>query len=201
MVEEKESDRIKISEEELAKFISNHENYKSLYRFINMKIQHYRLSDVDPQDVFSDVVYHTLIHIRRKDNQKIQNLNAWMRVLAMRILMNTVRKEMHYKRITNKFSYDLTPENHVENNGLTEMEAVETKVKLAHALKSLSTQDQELLNYVLFQEISISEVSLIYLQSQSTMRRRISRAKKRLVEKLRENDTEFWEDRTPRPLN
>lgn len=155
----------------------------SLLRFIRRQLRRYHLSFADPDEILSESILRGLEFIHRT-GEEIRTPEAWLRVTCLRLLQNKVRENVRHENLVSKMERLPSISN---DSSVQKLELREQLEQLCNALKTLSEEDQEILNLYLVQNKTYLQIQAYYERKEDrlvhlmTIRKRVSRAKTRAI--------------------
>jgi RNA polymerase sigma-70 factor (ECF subfamily) len=154
------------------------DKHKNMVFTIALKIVHNR---EDAEEIAQDVfmkAYQSLSAFKKESK-----FSTWL----YRIVYNTAISKTRKKSLeTTNINYDIV-ENYSEddiNDNLNRLEEKEQKKIINTVLKKLNTEDHLLITLYYFDEKSVEEISEITTLSQSNVKVRLFRARKKLYEEI-----------------
>jgi DNA-directed RNA polymerase specialized sigma24 family protein len=161
--------------------LPNNPSGTAFLNFILYYLKIWNIFDVDPQDIIAEAVYQGIKSIG-KNQQPIDNPEAWLRVTCIYVMKKQVRSLVKRKKLTDNlmgFSGEI-------ESPLTTAERFEWLDKLNEAIDQLPESDQELVRFRLFDEKTYEQIHY-WLKLRDgevpdipTIRKRYSRAVDRL---------------------
>lgn len=159
---------------------NSHES-DSLFVYIRMRINQFRLNKFyQPNDILNEVYKRAIKAL--EEGKTINSVSGWIRGTAYNYIRELSRKESKYVTKNLDWLQDSQQDGTLQDR----VEEANNKVELFNeALKKLTPEEQKLLNYKVFQNLSWQEIqSLEEYQgfTESALRQR----KARIIKKLRE---------------
>ena len=158
----------------------------ALLNYLQRTGKQLNLQDVDVREILNEAAYRGLRHIDR-NQEEIEAVEAWLRKVCAFILYDMVKDEKRMRELK------------IKNTGtlgipdlFSKMESDEKKKALDRAFVHLSKEDQKILKLRFYQEKKYKEIQEYYLkktgelEKESALRKRESRALKRLRVRFQE---------------
>lgn len=162
---------------------------KALLNYLQRLGKQLNIRDFDVRELVSEATMRGLALIDNRA-ERIDNTQAWLRKVCTFILYDMVKDEKKNRRLKAKNKGDVE-----YPDPLTEIESDEKREALNNAFNLLSCEDQKILDLRFYQGRKYKDIQEHFLEETgvivkvATLRKRESRAVKRLREK-------FWEEYT-----
>jgi RNA polymerase sigma factor (sigma-70 family) len=136
------------------------------------------LNVADAEDIVAVVFLEAW---RKRDSVRFVDgsLRAWLLVVTVNVTMNRERTNRRYRRLLAKLPPS-GPEPDLSIAALERIEVGHLSVELQRALQKLNTQDQQIVELSLIEELPMATVAAALDLPVGTVKSRLSRARKRL---------------------
>lgn len=134
--------------------------YSDLYRYINYKIDH-----IDLAEEMASEVFIRLIEVTKKNRFPETNIKGWLFVTASHIVADHYRKI--YKKPETMLNDDIVDGN---ANLVEEVDDKEKKRLLVEAMRKLTNDQQEVINYRFNLEYSIEETARLMEKNDNSIK-------------------------------
>ena len=142
-----------------------------------------RGNQAEAEDLLQSSYLKVLEEKARYHNQKA-SFKTWLFTVIRNTAIDFYRKKMPHTVEINELLYKEATTTKSSDNVLIELENQETQAIFQQVLKQLSTQQQQVLHLVFYQEMSIEEAAKVMGVTTGTARTHYERGKKQLRKKL-----------------
>lgn len=181
---------MKLKSEDLVRLVKSKQDRKVLdyfYQKVFPKVKNYVSSNggsfADSQDVFQEAIMSLYSLIIDNKTDRIADFEGFLIVVSRNKWVDSVRKKSKETKLDSSYKDLMTEENPLLN--LLKSEKMETFKKL---FNQLSDTCQSILNAVLYQELSMSEISVqMNLKNSDAAKTAHYRCKQKLIEIIQTN--------------